>query len=156
MTMSSKAEVRERVSRARRSVSGPGAPATASDGAGRRDRRGGRAVAVLLLVLGAVAWKVRRQQPASDEAADRGARRDEVLHYAIPRGQDPAAASAALRVQGYAVHLHEERVDYEIEIRAENGGYVDREHVRRILQGSSLDLGGGGSLDVPVRFTDEL
>lgn len=123
-------------------------------------RRHGRALAVLAVALVlAVAARRSRRGPRGDRrdrgAAGRRARRDRVLHYPIPRGQDPAAAMSALRVQGYAVQLHAEGTDYEVEIRAGDDGYVDREHVRGILQRSSLDLAGKGSLDEPVRFTDE-
>lgn len=123
-----------------------------------RVRRGrGLLALAIVLALGVATRRMLRgpRRRRDGAAAGRGSRRDRVLRYPIPRGQDPAAAMSALRVQGYAAQLHAEGTDYEVEIRAGDGGYVDREHVRGLLQHSSLDMAGKGSLDVPVRFTDE-
>jgi predicted GTPase len=81
----------------------------------------------------------------------------ESLRYHVPRGQDPAAVLAALKVEGYEAVYDDQASTPDVLILTPSGADRERAHVRAVLaHGTSENLEGDPQpSDRDIRFADE-
>lgn len=116
------------------------------------------AILIWLVILAAVAWFLLGGGLAALSGARGKTERvdpDDVLRYAVPEGQDPAAVMAALAPAGYVARLTEDVDTRVLVIAEEEGERPDRGRVRALIAQSSTTIQDPAAAPSDVRFLDE-
>ncbi len=81
---------------------------------------------------------------------------ERALRYRPAEGQDTAPLIAALRSAGYQAEPDSDRGQQRVLISGPEGGDVDREHVRTVIEEANhTSVFDGLDVDAPVRFEGE-
>lgn len=111
----------------------------------------------LVIIVGiayvAVRWfrqdEARKHHEAVDHVVDS-------LRYHVPRGQDPAAVLAALRLEGYEATYDDEAAVPDILVLTPSGADRERARIRAVIaHDAPIDLEGHHMPEHDVRFADE-
>jgi hypothetical protein len=113
---------------------------------------------VLVIVVGVVAvLLVKRMSARETEVQDTLSGREvPSLRYRVPEGQDPASVLVALRNAGYVATADDSGGgNAGVLVSATDGDEPDRETVRAVIAGSSLNQEGDPGGDSHPHFDDE-
>lgn len=104
-------------------------------------------VVVVIGVAGAV-YLSRRQTRRVDHATSHGT---DTLRYQVPAGQDPLAVITALQRAGHQAVAEDE----DVVVECRTGDEREREQVRSVIEGATVDLDSDVVPSNRVRFADE-
>lgn len=109
-------------------------------------------IPVIIAVYAAGAVKRRDDRVKAEAESFSAAPLADTLVYRVPHGQDPAAVMASLEREGYSATLGEGAQD--VLVPCPRGADHDRERIRALIAGSTLNL-EGDPIDGRVVFEDE-